>query len=206
MINKFKELMDFSNNNIYFMMLLARPKNNREITKASRIFIREPIRKLEDYEFKLEKLRHEAERLGYRFYIYVSVNARSVINGYENFKKITTEYECEALHGKDDFHEPLMRLDKLWYSCMMKPNARATKYFLIDIDTKDDNVLQTVRDIINNWNMKGNISEILFEQETRNGWHYVCRPFDVRILKSIKDVEVKTDGLLFLESIGFGEE
>lgn len=205
-MDNFKEIMDFSNHNIYFMMVLARPKNNHEVTKAHRIFIREPVRKIEDYEYKLEKCRAEAKRIGLKMYIYVSVNARSVVNGYENFKKTTTEYECEALHGKKDFKEPLMRLDKLWYSCMMKPNARATKYFLIDIDTKDESILQLVRDTINGWEMKCNRSEILLEQETRNGFHYITTPFDVRIIEPIENVEVKTDGLLFLEAIGFEEE
>jgi len=197
------DLMDFSNNNIYFLMVLTRPKNNPGVTKASRVFIREPVRSLESYPDKLEKCRAEAKRIGFKMYIYVSVNARNTINGYENFKKTITEYECQALHGKEDFKDPLKRIDKLWYSSMMQPNARATKYFIVDIDTKDNSVLQNVRNIINNWNVKEHTSQILLEKETRNGYHFVTTPFDVRILSAVNNVEVKTDGLLFLEAIGF---
>jgi len=200
---KFEELMDFSNNNMYFLIVLARPKNNKEITKASRVFIREPVRSLESFPDKLDKCRTEAKRIGLKMYIYVSVNARNTVNGYENFKKVITEYECQALHGKEDFKDPLTRIDKMWYSSLMKPNARATKYFLIDIDTKDENILQEVRNIVHGWKVKEHTAKILIEQETRNGYHFVCTPFDVRILKDVENVEVKTDGLLYLECTGF---
>jgi hypothetical protein len=200
---EFEDLMDFSNHNIYFLMVLARPKNNPTVTKAARVFIREPVRSIESYQDKLDKCRTEAKRIGLKMYIYVSVNARNTVNGYENFKKVITEYECQALHGKEDFKDPLTRIDKLWYSSLMKPNARATKYFLVDIDTKDASTLQAVRDVINGWEVKGNTAQILIEKETRNGYHFVTSPFDVRIIKDIENVEVKTDGLLYLDCIGF---
>jgi len=188
------------------LFAIARSKNNEGITAKQQVVIREPVRSVESFSHKLEKIKSAARLRNLKFNIYISVNARDAKKAYSNFKKKLTEYELQAMFGQTDYEYQLSRLHKVWYSALMQPNVRATKYFLIDIDTKSLITCQTVRDTIYDWEVNGNTSEILLEQETRNGWHYVTTPFDVRILKSIKDVEVKTDGLLFLEVIGFDAE
>jgi hypothetical protein len=199
----FEDLMDFSNHNIYFLFGLARVKNNNDITKHSREFFREPIRSLESYKIKLDEMKVKCELTKHKMYMYVSVNARSTVKGYVNFKNTITEYESQALFGKEDFKDPLTRIDKLWYSCMMKPNARATKYFLLDIDTKDRDIIEDAIATVSDYTIKDVGTELKLVQETRNGYHVITTPFDVRILEGFEEIEVKKDGLLYLGCTGF---
>ena len=205
-MNDFTELMDFSNNNVYMLFAIARSKSNDGVTAKQQVVIRELVRSVESFPHKLAKIKNAAELRNLKFYIYISANARDTKKSYANFKHKLSEYELQAMFGQTDYAYQLSRLHKVWYSALMQPNARATKYFLVDIDTKAPSTLQTVRNRVNNWNMKGNTSEILLEQETRNGYHFIIRRMDVRVLQNIENVEVKTDGLLFLDSIGFDEE
>ncbi len=199
----FEDLMDFSNHNIYFLFGLARVKNNKDISKHSREFFREPIRSMESYKIKLDEMKVKCELTGHKMYMYVSVNARDTVKGYVNFKNTITEYESQALFGKDDFRDPLMRIDKLWYSCMMKPNARATKYFLLDVDTKDIDIIDDAIATVSDYTIKGVGTEIKLVQETRNGYHVITTPFDVRILERFEDISIKKDGLLYIGCTGF---
>lgn len=194
---QFEELMDFDRNQIYFIMGLARPKNNKGITKSQRVFFRIPVRSPESYKFGLEKLKADCERTGLKMYMYVSVNARNTLNAYENFKRKQAEYEIQAIHGKKEYLQMLPIMDKLWYSCCMQPNARGTKYFLLDIDTKDPYVILHLRDTVKK------TTDILLETETRNGFHWIVRPFDVRIIDPFINVTVQKDGLLYLGCTGF---
>lgn len=195
---EFEELMDFSDYKIYFAMGLARPKNNPGITKNKRVFFRIPVRSPESYQFTLEKLYADCERTGLNMYIYVSVNARNTVKAYELFKKKMAEYENIAMHGRDDFKEPLAKLDKTWYSACMKQYSRGTKYYLLDIDTKDT----ATRDILTE-KVVPLSGEPFVKQETRNGYHWIVKPFDVRVLEGISNVGVQQDGLLYLGHTGF---
>jgi hypothetical protein len=196
----FEDLMDFSNERIYFLMGLARPKNNRDITKAQRVFFRIPVRSMDSYHYNLRKLEADCERTGLNMYMYVSVNARDTVKSYENFKKKLVEYENQAMHGKEDFRKPLMNLDKTWYSACMKQNARGTKYYLLDIDTKDPATRLKIANAI-----LPLVKTVLIEKETRNGYHWIVKPFDVRVIKDIPNVSIQTDGLLYLGCTGFKE-
>ena len=198
---KFEALMDFSNEKIYFLMALARPKANKEITKSQRVFVRLPIRSMESYYQNLVKIEADCVRTGLNMYMYVSVNARDTVSAYENFKKKLVEYENQAMHGKEDFRKPLMNLDVTWYSACLKPNARGTKYFLLDIDNKTQELRDRLTDVV--LPLSG---PILVEKETRNGYHWIVKPFDVRVLEGLEDVSVQKDGLLYLGCTGFNEE
>jgi hypothetical protein len=197
----FKDLMDFSGGKIYFIFGLSRVKNNRDITKAQRVFLRYPVRSMESYEFALENLKTLCERTGLKMYLYVSVNARNTAKANEEFDILKAKYAAEALNGKpENLHKLYPRQDKVWYSVCMKPICRGTKYFLLDIDTKDyDTRLQICKIIYP-------VSEILADAETHNGYHWVVKPFDIRLIENIENVTVKKDGLLYLGCTGFTEE
>ena len=68
---------------------------------------------------------------------------------------------------------------------------------------KQIDVLQEVRDNIEGWNTDQYRADILLEQETRQGFHFITHSFDSRILNDIPDVSINKDGLLYLECIGF---
>jgi len=199
----FERLMDFSNNNIYMLFAIARSKANDGITAKQQVVIREPVRSIESFPHKLEKIKSAAKLRDFKFYIYISVNARDTKKAYVNFKKKLSEYELQAMFGKDEYKYQLSRLHKVWYSTLMQPSARATKYFVVDVDTKNHDVLDKVIDAIETFECKGYTANVYHVKETRNGYHVVTSGFDKRILFGIPDVSVHSDALLYLDCIGF---
>jgi len=195
--------MDFTNNNLYMIFAIARSKNNDGITAKQQVVIREQVRSVGAFPDKIAKIKSAAQLRDLKFYIYVSVNARSTLKGYINFKNKLNEYESQAMFGKEDYKYQLSRLHKVWYSALMQPNARATKYFLIDVDTKEMSTVAEVigkveRYKINNYNV-----EVKHVTPSRNGFHIVTSAFDSRILEGIPDVSIQKDGLLYLDCVGF---
>jgi hypothetical protein len=82
-----------------------------------------------------------------------------------------------------------------WKSILMMPQCRAKddKFWLVDIDVKDE----VVRDnIIAHINYYGN--SIYLNKETPNGYHLVTNRFDTRKFL-YKNVEIKKDDLVLLE-------
>ncbi|MDD3915445.1 MAG: hypothetical protein PHF76_12460 [Bacteroidales bacterium] len=195
--------MDFSNNNVYMLFAIARSKANNGITAKQQVVIREPVRSLESYPHKLEKIKSAAKLRDLKFYIYVSVNARDTKKAYVNFKKKLSDYELQAMFGQEEYKYQLSRLHKVWYSSLMQPNTRATKYFVVDVDTKNQEVLNKVIDTIENFDCKGYTARVFHVKETRNGYHVVTSGFDKKVLSGIPDVSVQSDTLLYLDCIGF---
>ncbi len=199
----FESMMDFSNNNLYMLFAIARSKNNEGITSKQQVVIREQVRSLEAFPYKVAKIKSAARLRDLKFYIYVSVNARSTLKGYMNFKNKLNEYESQAMFGKDDYKYQLSRLHKVWYSSLMQPNARATKYFLIDIDTKEMSTVAEVIGKIEKYRVNNYEIVVRHVAPSRNGFHLISDAFDPRILEGIPDVSVQKDGLLYLDCVGF---
>ena len=206
---EFEKLMNFSNNNVYMLFAITRKKNNKDVTKKDRVFYRVPVTSFESLPYDLELIRVMAKLSEMKTYIYISANARDTISAYDWVKRKFLEYDILSLRNlmksgqAPDFLPQLKRFDKLWYEALMQVTSKATDYFVLDIDTKGEVVLNEIRQIISKYNFKGYQAEIKLEQETNNGYHFITTPFDPSILGHMKDVDVSKDGLLYLEKIGF---
>jgi hypothetical protein len=200
---EFERLMDFSNNNVYMLSVITRKKNNSEITKKDREFFEVPVINLKELPYKLDLVRAVAKSSGMKIYMYVSANARDTLKAYEWVQRKFLEYDILGHRGVTDFRPKLATLDWLWYEALMQTTSKATDYFVLDIDTKDESTLNEVRQIVNNYNFKGYKAEVLFEQETNNGYHFVTKPFDPSFVKHIPKIDISKDGLLYVEKIGF---
>lgn len=85
--------------------------------------------------------------------------------------------------------------ESLWKDILMQPRNKAERLFLLDVDTKDDNILER----LNNYLL---VSDLFFEaRPTPNGMHYVTEPFNPVVLEEFEDVSLKKDGLLYVESL-----
>jgi hypothetical protein len=72
-------------------------------------------------------------------------------------------------------------------SCLMSPENSSREYYLVDIDRP--HVPTNIVDAI--------LKEfIVHTYKTPNGWHVICKPFDVRLVEDFPDTEVKKDGLM----------
>jgi len=206
-----KKHCKFTNDyDIYVLFGIARKKDNAMITNAQEVVFREVIKEEDNIEKKYTKLittckaYKTIDNKSLNFYVYISVNGRDVRKGYIAFKNMMINYEREILFGTD-CHNQLKRVDAIWVSSIMKPEGRSmqNKRFLIDIDTKDYDLLSKIRKNLDNVG-----ANVLLEQETKNGFHQVTETFDkmkfmnIIINEGIKDIcEVKTDALFFVEYI-----
>ena len=73
---------------------------------------------------------------------------------------------------------------------MMLPQSKKTSYFLLDIDTKDKEELEDIKKRV------CKISANYVRYETKNGYHFICPPFNPALLDGI---DIKKDGMLLLD-------
>ena len=121
--------------------------------------------------------------------LYMSVNSRSVKKAIKEFKH--QQVDADLSEHSNAFY---INLSKKFRHILMQPKQRKTKYFLIDIDTKE---LTTITDVLA-FLTERKIMQIT-NYETPNGHHVICDPFNLNELKR-ENVEIKTDGLMLLYS------
>jgi len=195
---------DFSDkNSVYILLGIARKKNN-PLTNSEEIVYREVVKKQEDIFRKYNKIKSLIKgQPDYNFYIYITVNPRSIVKAYFRLKKQMLCWEREAF-GNIDISNHLKKIDGRWISCLMKEECKngRTK-FLFDFDCKDNIKTMKFKELLEKH------TTIIWFKETRNGYHIVTEPFNYKLLLEEKDykqfeniVELKKDSLLFVEYIG----
>jgi hypothetical protein len=118
--------------------------------------------------------------------IYGSINARNPQPAIRDFqvRQVLIQTDEERRH----FYK---NLNTMFVSCLMKPANRAEKKYLIDMDSKDKSQVSIIRDRYH----------ILHKYETPNGWHFICKPFDVRTIIDLPHCEVKKDALMIWNTL-----
>jgi len=180
-----------SDEKVYTLFAVSRNKLNKENEKHRTKRVTKVLRDLEKVEEKLDQLEEEFMSFGYNFYIYLSLNGRSIPKaGLDIMQRI-----AQATYDRN--WNRIKSMKAQWDSSLMRSNARFGRgNYMIDLDTKDL--------AARSW-ITANI-EVLLIRETKNGWHYVCKPFDPRKLDELNakyDEEVanlKKDDFLFLNS------
>lgn len=195
-LDKVKELLDFSNNAIYTILLIARKKNNPGITNSKEIVYRETVRDLVHFDKKVNKLLSLAENRAENFKLYISFNPRDPLGAYKKLKYEFADWD-EAISKSPEAlietTEKIKRIDCRFISCLQKSPMKK-KYFMLDLDDKSK--LQEVILLMDEHLEDGGI---FFE--TKNGWHILFTPCDTGVLmeeimsKDI-DCELKRDDLL----------
>ena len=196
----------------YVLLAIVRKKDIEEITHSKEIVIKEIIKNKDEIESKYNKVKNIISSEKYKqypFYFYVSVNARDTKKATFSLLNRMNKYIQEETNGINH-GDIFKRIDRLFYSELMKPSsAGKNRKFLIDIDTKDENILKWINNLLKiELPMGGNIP-YLKKYETRHGFHFVTNPFFVtQFINNLLNVEidykiceVKKDALLFLEYI-----
>ncbi len=193
----------------YVLLAIARKKNNENMTGGQEIVFRQVIKDKENIAKKYSKLKTLAENYRsedgkkFNFYIYVSANARCSKKTYFEFQRKCNLWVREAFNGVDVSNK-FKRLDAMWLSALLDPKSKAKRgNFLIDLDDKGSKTLDMTKKKLENIG-----ATIELVQETRNGYHIVTSPFHKQAFEMTHtiELEVKSDALLFLESIGKFEE
>ncbi len=122
--------------------------------------------------------------------IYLSVNARNKKRAVRNIH----ESIITSLYSDEETQEQInTKISKGARSYIMNPNARETKYFLIDVDNEPGKDI--MGEILHEM-ARLDIKEI-YRRSTRNGWHIVVHPFNLGLWKGT--AEIKKDGLILLD-------
>jgi hypothetical protein len=135
---------------------------------------------------ELEMLKAKLKVIGGYWRIHKTVNARDV----EKARKW-------LLHDLIEHPEHGAYIDSQWRTALMQPECKATKYFMLDIDTENEAIICIIRSILNKSN--GNI---IFRIKSPKGWHFITEPFDTRDVCKMPDVTLLRDGYYFICEVG----
>lgn len=116
--------------------------------------------------------------------LYSCLNDRKLDRAIQMFKHKQIDLKSDM---KQKFYS---RINDSFSSCLMKPENRASKYFLLDIDSKD---LSEVEDFV----LREKIS-IANNYETKNGWHFIVLPFNVKLAEGYKTFTVNKDAMMLV--------
>lgn len=192
-IEKINSYLDFSNGNVYTLLLIARKKNNEGITNSQEITFQELVTSPEDLENKINKLTKVREGFNEEMKLYISCNPRNIIKAYMEMKKLFLDWDCELWGNTEELQNRLRKVPKLFFSCLAKCPAQK-KYFMLDIDCESqlDDVIKIMIEFKIFW-------DGVFI--TKNGYHILfacgdCRELMEKIKNKYLNVELKRDSLL----------
>ena len=117
--------------------------------------------------------------------LYSCVNDRKLDKSIDLFKHRQIDLDSTLNHEK--FYK---KINDSFCSCLMAPENRKSKYFLMDIDTKDLTAT--------NYFVENNSIKIIARYETKKGHHFIVEPFNVKLAEDSKDFTIKKDGLLLI--------
>ncbi len=185
---------------VYILMAISRSKNNKALgitsNKKSQKIYRFVIKKKDD----IEKYYDRAKKLctdEHNYYLYVSVTPRDTRKGFIEIQRRIVDWNRDFIYNQIDLPHKLRNIDKEWLSGLALNSSRTkeNKKFLIDVDY--DHLPHTLVKLLH-------INNIHYESYlTKNGWHLLADPFNSTLVEGLEDknINVKKDGELFIESI-----
>lgn len=204
------EHCEFNNEyDCYVLLAVSRKKDTPEITNSQEIVFREVIKNERDIIRKYNKVKAMCESYkdengkSFPFYLYVSLNARDSLKAtFALMGKINLWLE-ESMRGVDR-SQFFKKVYGHFYSTLMHKTSKSkyTKYFMFDIDTKDEEELHHIE-----YELEGFV-KVESRIETKNGWHFKVKPFNAEQIRDLLDdleykdiIELKRDANLFVEYI-----
>lgn len=183
----------------YVIIAVSRKKDTEEMTNSKEIVFRDVIKDANEIEKKYLKMKASIENYkdvkgkSYPFYLYIQLNpANGRKATIELLSRITDWLARENIDKTVNEH--YKRTYAEFYSALMVPHCRGSKkYFMVDYDSKEEPYF---KDFITALELQ---TKVILTQETRNGYHVKCLPFDKRKLIPCKTWEIKHDSLMFVE-------
>ena len=180
MFEELKEkVLKFDNDRqVYLMILIPRSKDNKIVQSQETMHTHvRTIKKLDDFDNCFIELDMIGESLNLRYNIYLTVNPRDTIKAYHAMKKKFVEWDYHLINGDQDSIRAIKKLDREWQTCLQLETSKSQcNYFLIDIDSKEINCINNIKNILKSITQ----NKIEYENETRNGYHLLVKPFDSR--------------------------
>lgn len=205
---KIAELCDFSKG-IYVLNAVARSKDNDCLKASDQFSIREVIRSEQDIRRRYPRFRRQLEDFWDKesgepinFYIYLSSNPRDPAKAFYNLAQRMISWSAQFNFNTENqenfkiFDDRIKKIDRQWYSELEKPESRAEKRFMWDVDftalTKVFKVYQRIDE---------QVQERPILVPTPSGYHILSDTFNYPeegLLDDYDDVSLKTDGSVFI--------
>lgn len=196
MINNFTyipALLDFSEpNTFYFIQILKRRKENPEMKTGVRVIDNFYLYAPEDLEKIKDKIIEQCELHNARAYI--NVNRLDL----ERVALFTSKKITELIIQGD-----YKAVKNAYASVCGSHSSENEKRWVVDIDTKDhDYIMGIIRDIGNlHANIPKSNYKILETLETKNGFHIITNPFNLKVFKDLHptiDVHKSSPTILYI--------
>ena len=195
-----KDYCDFSNpENVWIMTGMIRNKDNQinQIKFLKRFIIKEES----DLQYCRNEIHRVAININTYYRLYISLNARNVVNSFFNFQKRLLDLNIGLAKGYEDALNLSKKVSSLWKTELEQIRNRGTKRILLDIDDcQDSNIIYGIVDYI-----EDNCHTTLHcVHQTVTGYSIVFDACDVRgLLKMCKEENIKADiqrdSLVFVE-------
>lgn len=152
---------------------------------------RKHIKKLSTNKDEFEKILKEYltiikdnPKIPYR--IYSSVNERDMKKSIAEFNKRQIDINLQTEKEMTQFYDDIRNR---FFSCVMSPSSRVKdgRSFIIDCDSEEE-FAKAKRTL-------ANITKNYIFYPTKNGYHIICQPVDIRMFEGF---DIKKDGLILL--------
>ena len=184
-VNNFQYIEKFlqptNENDFWFAQIIKRKKDNPDMNRSERIIKSYNIKDYEHLIHFKEEIQSLCDYHNARFYL--NLNVRDL--------KLCHIRLIQALMNniaQDTYSSIYSKVDSIFGSTT---SPGRTKYWIADIDEKDYDMVNELKDAIDNCNNKE--STIL---ETLNGFHIICEPFNRKEIV-FKEIKINSPTLIY---------
>lgn len=163
-----------NDDNYHCVMIFQRKKDIPTLQKST-MCIFQDFCKLSHIKEKISMYQTIAKDRNAR--VYFSINPRDM-------RKAKKDLLIRLIET-DDRNEEVCNIQAQLYSSLMRCPIKEEKRFIVDVDNNNEDSFYKVKELI----------EYEIVVKTKNGWHVICKPFDIRIVSELDDVEIKKDGM-----------
>jgi len=113
-----------------------------------------------------------------------------------------------------DHPENASFVDTAWRTALLQKECKETKYFMLDVDTEDEEKIRKLEHILSDWEevwkndprkieMFDENKRLIIERiKTPKGWHYITNSFDTREICKLEHVDLLRDGYKYVKTVG----
>jgi hypothetical protein len=189
-IDRILPLLNFNDENVFLVWLVLRNKDGNTQAKGNN-----KNRTIKSYYFtsreKFEERREEIIKICNTF------NCRAYIcmNG-KPLNRVLHILQNRLVENLYNYVPKNCNLNSVIDHAVMKATNSKEKYWVIDVDTKEEEFINRLKTIIDG--SRSSFSKnIVTEIPTAHGVHLITHPFDPRSIEGI-DIEIKREGLTLL--------
>lgn len=176
-----RDFISFDEDTFYFVQIMKRRKDNPDMEKGLQILKSYYIDNLEYFDRKMPDIIKLCEDNNARAYI--NLNKRS----YEKVNIQMIKYLADAVYNKQ-----YKNCQNAFEKIAGRNNADTDKKWILDVDVKDLELIDKVTAFIKTQKPEGD--KVYLVNETKSGYHLICKPFDPREMKEkYPEIEIKKD-------------